>query len=296
MQFTLKEGKQVTFVLRDHPSPNEDMRVTTQSIDNLQKDTQTFWYNWISKSQYKGRWREIVNRSLLLLKLLIYEPTGAIIAAPMFSLPEDFGGSRNWEYRYSWVRDSSSLGLHPGGGVLYELHKRSFSLLPKCGRSTADYVQHSISLRSSCTIWKAIVEASPFVMGTRRHSTSNSTYMGNSWTPSTSPTSTASLFRMTSGLPCGTLSTSSVASGAKKDMSIWEVHGEPQNFVFSKVMLWVAIDRALRLADKRVFPCPQRVKWEGVRDEIYEDVMNHGYNSKMQCFVQSYEDLPKKAA
>lgn len=81
--------------------------MTTALIDQIQKDTQSFWFNWISKSRYKGRWREIVARSLMILKLLTYEPTGAIIAAPTFSLPEDIGGVRNWDYRFSWVRDAS---------------------------------------------------------------------------------------------------------------------------------------------------------------------------------------------
>lgn len=103
----LVEGQAISFVLRDD-IPNHITRdISTAVIDAQQHDTQTFWFNWISKSKYKGRWREIVNRSLLILKLLVYEPTGAIIAAPTFSIPEDIGGGRNWDYRFCWVRDSS---------------------------------------------------------------------------------------------------------------------------------------------------------------------------------------------
>ena len=107
--FHLKEGQAVSFVLRDHTADGETdhEHITTALLDQIQFDTQNFWFNWISKSKYKGRWREVVSRSLMILKLLTYEPTGAIIAAPTFSLPEDFGGVRNWDYRYSWVRDSS---------------------------------------------------------------------------------------------------------------------------------------------------------------------------------------------
>lgn len=105
----LKEGQGVSFVLRDHEEAKaEDERITTALVESVQKDTSSFWFNWISKSKYKGRWREIVNRSLMLLKLLTYEPTGAIVAAPTFSLPEDFGGGRNWDYRFSWV----SVGIY----------------------------------------------------------------------------------------------------------------------------------------------------------------------------------------
>jgi GH15 family glucan-1,4-alpha-glucosidase len=103
------EGQAVSFVLRDYDEKAgvEAEHITTGLLDQLQRDTLSFWFNWISKNQYKGRWREVVSRSLMILKLLTYEPTGAIIAAPTFSIPEEFGGSRNWDYRYSWVRDSS---------------------------------------------------------------------------------------------------------------------------------------------------------------------------------------------
>lgn len=108
-QFHLREGQAVSFILRDYlpDDTNEPEHMTTALIDQIQQDTQSFWFNWISKSRYKGRWREIVARSLMILKLLTYEPTGAIIAAPTFSLPEDIGGVRNWDYRFSWVRDAS---------------------------------------------------------------------------------------------------------------------------------------------------------------------------------------------
>lgn len=118
----LEEGQQVSFVLRDNIPNHVTREVTTDVLDRQQHDTQRFWYNWISKSSYKGRWREVVFRSLFILKLLTYEPTGAIIAAPTFSIPEDIGGvrlvlsilvssklmlNRNWDYRFCWVRDSS---------------------------------------------------------------------------------------------------------------------------------------------------------------------------------------------
>lgn len=90
----LEEGQAVSFVLRDDIPEHVTPDVTTEILDTQQHDTQAFWYNWISKSKYKGRWREVVNRSLMILKLLTYEPTGAIIAAPTFSIPEAIGGVR----------------------------------------------------------------------------------------------------------------------------------------------------------------------------------------------------------
>jgi len=108
----LKEGQGVSFILRDANDEQEE-HITTMCLDGVQKDTSSFWYNWISKSKYKGRWREVVNRSLMILKMLVFEPTGAIVAAPTFSLPEDFGGGRNWDYRFSWVSRPSFSRGHP---------------------------------------------------------------------------------------------------------------------------------------------------------------------------------------
>lgn len=105
-RLTLKEGQAVSFVLRTLDDMTED-QITTTFIDELQAGTSKYWFNWISQSKYKGRWREVVSRGLMILKMLTYEPTGAIIASPTFSLPEAIGGTRNWDYRFSWVRDSS---------------------------------------------------------------------------------------------------------------------------------------------------------------------------------------------
>lgn len=91
----LVEGQAISFVLRDDIPNHVTRDVTTEVLDSQQHDTQSFWFNWISKSKYKGRWREVVSRSLMILKLLTYEPTGAIIAAPTFSVPEDIGGVRS---------------------------------------------------------------------------------------------------------------------------------------------------------------------------------------------------------
>jgi GH15 family glucan-1,4-alpha-glucosidase len=90
----LQEGQAVSFILRDDITNHVTRDITTEVLDSQQHDTQSYWFNWISKSKYKGRWREVVSRSLMILKMLTYEPTGAIIAAPTFSVPEDIGGVR----------------------------------------------------------------------------------------------------------------------------------------------------------------------------------------------------------
>ncbi|CAG8835969.1 22398_t:CDS:2, partial [Racocetra persica] len=120
--FTLKETQEVIFIFREIPdttlSNNEngcdafmykslDPNISYTFLKSMFRETLHFWQNWIAKSAYKGRWREYVHRSALTLKLLTYEPTGAVVAAPTFGLPEVIGGHRNWDYRYTWVRDSA---------------------------------------------------------------------------------------------------------------------------------------------------------------------------------------------
>jgi GH15 family glucan-1,4-alpha-glucosidase len=104
--FRLYEGQAVSFVLRDASDHSPEL-IDTALVDELQTSTHEYWVRWITQSKYLGRWEEVVARSLLLLKMLTFEPSGAIVAAPTFSLPEDIGGTRNWDYRYSWVRDAS---------------------------------------------------------------------------------------------------------------------------------------------------------------------------------------------
>jgi GH15 family glucan-1,4-alpha-glucosidase len=104
--FRLHEGQAVSFILRNADDHSPEL-VDTALVDELQASTHKYWARWMASSKYIGRWEQVVTRSLLLLKMLTFEPSGAIVAAPTFSLPEDIGGSRNWDYRYSWVRDAS---------------------------------------------------------------------------------------------------------------------------------------------------------------------------------------------
>ncbi|TKA63717.1 hypothetical protein B0A49_06953 [Cryomyces minteri] len=297
----LKEGQAVSFVLRDHP-PDEQSRqehITSELIDQVQKDTSSFWFNWISRSKYKGRWREVVNRSLLILKMLTFEPTGAIIAAPTFSLPEDFGGGRNWDYRFSWVRDSSftiyillRMGFceeaeaymnfisdrfrysrTPDGGlpIMFSIHGDTD--LPEIELTHLDghrgskpvRIGNGAAFHRQLDIYGELMDA---------------VYLYNKYGKPVSYDQWVSVRSLTDYV-CGIWELD--------DMSIWEVRGRTQNFVYSKIMLWVAIDRGLRLSEKRCFPCPNRHHWQRTRDAIYESVMDKGYNQQMQCFIQSYE-------
>lgn len=294
----MMEGVGVSFVLRDLTDIHLE-QPTKRVILDLQQDTLMYWSKWLRQCNYRGRFREDIERSLLILKLLTYEPTGAIIAAPTFSLPEHIGGSRNWDYRYSWIRDSSF--------TIYVLLRMGFT---EEAEAYVNYVtkriQHSRTKEGAMPIMFGIREESdleeielPHLDGYRG---SKPVRIGNGAAPHLQLDIYGELMdgfylynkygkpvsydqwvaiRETTDYVCGIWQ--------EKDMSIWEVRGDKQNFVYSKIMLWVAFDRAIRLSEKRCLPCPNRNKWLAIRDQIYEDVMEKGFNKQLNSFVQSYE-------
>lgn len=279
--------------------PAEDPVLTRELLHSLQNDTMRYWQTWISKSKYKGRWREVVHRSALTLKMLVFEETGAIVAAPTFSLPENIGGTRNWDYRFTWVRDTSftlyaliRLGftdeanaymdfilarlkdresngslqivytIH-GGKELPEIeldhlagHKGSKPV--RIGNGAVDHLQLDIYGELMDCIYLAQKYSKPLSW--------------DSWVA----------VRQVVDYVCEVVD--------EQDLSIWEVRGRKRNFLYSKVMLWVALDRGLRLSEKRCLPCPNREKWLKARDNLYEEIQTKGWNAKEGFFCQSYED------
>ncbi|KAK4208800.1 Six-hairpin glycosidase-like protein [Rhypophila decipiens] len=296
----VSEGQAISFILRNDLPNHVTENITTAVLDTQQHDTQSYWFNWISKSKYKGRWREVVARSLMILKLMTYEPTGAIIAAPTFSIPEDIGGVRNWDYRFSWVRDSSftiyillRLGfteeadsymdfiserllksrMADGGlPIMFtirgetEIPERELSHLDGYRGSRPVRIGNGAAYHQQFDIYGELMDA---------------IYLYNKYGKPIHWDLWVSVRKMLDYV---------LTIMKEPDMSIWEVRNNKQNFVYSKIMLWVAFDRGLRLAEKRNFPCPNRAKWLEARDFLYEEIMEKGYNKEMKCFVQSYEN------
>ncbi|KAF2027906.1 Six-hairpin glycosidase [Setomelanomma holmii] len=296
--FRLHEGQAVSFILRDAEDHSPEL-IDTAMVNELQTSTHEYWFRWISQSKYMGRWSEVVTRSLLLLKMLIFEPSGAIVAAPTFSLPEAIGGSRQWDYRYSWVRDASfTIYILLRMGYSQEAEAYTGYIFQRMKEAKA---RHG-ALPIMFTIWGStdIPETElPHLEGYRG---SQPVRIGNGAAFHIQLDIYGELMDgiylfNRFGKPVTYdqwLSVREIADYVctiwqEADMSIWEVRGKKSNFVYSKIMLWVSLDRALRLADKRSFPCPHRAEWYRVRDEIYEEVMTKGYNEKLQCFIQSYE-------
>jgi len=296
-RFTIHEGDWVGFVLEwvegHHPRMSLPPTIT---LRHMVQRTVDFWQRWLAGSTYRGRWREQVGRSALALKLMTYAPTGAIIAAPTMSLPEAIGGPRNWDYRYSWVRDSSF--------VVYALMRIGFVeeaaryidfLTTKCLDLTAGKsLQVVYRIDGSTDLDESILDHLEGYRGTGPVRLGNaavdqlqldifgelldSIYLYDKYGEPISWDVWQSLTWMLNWL-CD--------NWQQPDDGIWEVRGGRQHFVFSRMMCWVAFDRAVRMATKRGLPFP-RDRWEHARTTIYEEVMAHGYDPKVGAFVQHY--------
>jgi len=263
-QFALSEGEAAVFVLR-HLSPELGcgISVSVNEAEELFRRTIEFWQRWIAQSRYAGRWREIVHRSALALKLLTYEPTGAIVAAPTCSLPEGVGGGRNWDYRYTWIRDSAftvyaflRLGFLPRGRTIHALCGL-YLQRTMCGRVVADHVwnrwrKHLIE--ETLDHLDGYMSSKPVRIGNGAYNQLqldiygellDAAYLYNKHGAPISYDLWTSLRALTDWV-CD--------NWHRKDEGVWEVRGDQREFVYSKLMCWVALDRAIRLADKRSFP------------------------------------------
>jgi GH15 family glucan-1,4-alpha-glucosidase len=297
--FTLDEGEKATFVLRR--VERDDQSGCCPGVDEAEglfRDTVAYWRRWLSKSTYTGRWREIVRRSAVTLKLLSFEPTGAIVAAPTCSLPEVIGGERNWDYRFTWIRDAAFTlyGLLRIG--LTEEAVRFRDWLESRWRDAYDdglgplQLMYGIDGRTELTEetldhLEGYRGSWPVRIGNAAHrqlqldiygELMDAVYLYNKYVQPVGYDGWTRMRRLMDWL---------CENWKQEDDGIWEVRSGRRHFVYSKVMLWVALDRGLRLADKRSFPA-DRARWLKVRDEIYDEVMAKGWDSQRKAFVQSY--------
>jgi GH15 family glucan-1,4-alpha-glucosidase len=295
----LGEGQSATFVLRlleaghaPGPCPGAG------EAEDRFRETVAYWRRWLARCTYRGRWRETVQRSALALKLLTFEPTGAIVAAPTTSLPEGVGGGRNWDYRYTWIRDAAF--------TLYALMRIGFTEEAtgfmdwlearwREGESSGDgplQLMYAIDGRSDLTEeelphLEGYRGSRPVRVGNAAHTQlqldiygelMDSVYLHNKYAAPVGYDAWTHLRRLVNWV-CD--------NWRREDEGVWEVRGGRRHFVYSKLMSWVAIDRGLRLADKRSFPA-DRAKWLAARDAVYEEVMTKGWDAKRRAFVQAF--------
>jgi GH15 family glucan-1,4-alpha-glucosidase len=267
-RFTLKEGERATFVLseaEEGEGPGEAL--SEYDFEELLHSTLVFWRRWLSKSTYRGRWREEVHRSALVLKLMVYDPTGALVAAPTMGLPERIGGERNWDYRYTWLRDAAF--------TLYALISIGFD---EEARNFMNYLRH----RCECD-WDGLLQPLYGIDGSQVQldlygAILDAAYLYNKHGAPLDHDLWQNLRRI-----LGWLS----ENWQKPDEGIWEVRGGRRQFVSSKVMSWVALERAGRISRQRGLPAGDG-RWISERDRIYEEIMEKGWNPAKKSFVQHY--------
>src|SRR5947209_6045379 len=296
-EFTLRADEHAAFVL-EWAQPGADSPILSPDyVPSCFKNTVNFWRRWIGHSTYQGRWREMVNRAALTLKLLVSQPYGSLVAAPTFGLPEKFGGERNWDYRYTWIRDASftlyaliRLGYtaeagafmrwiearcrepEPGGAlqVMYGID----------GRHVLDeeILSHLEGYRQSAPVRignKAYNQLQLDIYGELM----DAVYLYDKYGEPISYDLWLNITRLIEWV---------CAHWREKDETIWEFRTDRREYLYSRLMCWVALDRAIRLAWKRSFPAPI-AQWHDIRDTIYRDIMDHFWRPKIGAFVKHKE-------
>lgn len=287
-EFVLEENQKQSFVLevlqeRDVKAPDDLDRYTGDALH----ETVSKWRDWASRCTYTGRWREMVMRSALTLKMLIYDPTGAIIAAPTCSLPESLKGVRNWDYRYTWVRDAAftvyvflRLGYYEEVGRFVDWLQQRASENQDTGPLQVMYrVDGSSDLEETILDHLAGYQATGPVRAGNQASNQlqldiygeliDSIYLYNKYAEPISYDLWSSLCHMTYWI-CD--------NWRRPDHSIWEIRRDPQQFTYSKMQCWVALDRVLRIALRRNLPLDlHRVRVES--QNIYEMIMHEGWRN-----------------
>jgi GH15 family glucan-1,4-alpha-glucosidase len=292
-RFSVSEGERVPFVLTWTPSYDE----RPLAIDGLQAvdDTKRFWSDWVSDIVYEGRWQEAVHRSLVTLKGLTYEPSGGIVAAATTSLPETLGGSRNWDYRYCWLRDTTfTLGALLGAGLLEEAQSwQQWMLRAVAGDPSDAQIMYGIDgtrrLPEYELPWLSGYEgASPVRIGNDAAGQVQLDVPGE-------VLGAAHVGRAAGIMPSERgwelqqwLSGRLEEAWKRPDNGIWESRGDKQHFVYSKVMCWVAFDALVKGVERFGLDGPVD-HWRAVRDEIHTDVTERGYSAEKKSFTQAYD-------
>ncbi|MGH3051210.1 MAG: glycoside hydrolase family 15 protein [Gaiellaceae bacterium] len=293
-ELTIDEGERVPFVLTWFPSHEP----TPPAIDPEQAlaDTESFWREWstVPDDGLPAEWSDVVRRSLVVLKALTYAPTGGIVAAPTTSLPEWIGSVRNWDYRFCWLRDATLtlLALLHAGHTEEALAWRLWLLRAVAGDPAAVQIMYGVGGERRLTEfelpWLSGYEGSaPVRVGNQASEQLQLDVYGE--------VMDALYQARTHGLALDTqawriqraLLEHLETAWHEPDEGLWEIRGERRHFVHSKVMAWVAFDRAVRTVESQGLDGPVD-RWRAIRDEIQAEVCEHGWSEKLGSFTQSY--------
>jgi GH15 family glucan-1,4-alpha-glucosidase len=291
-EFVVGAGEAVSFVMSWRPS--HWANVIYREPEDLLRTTENLQQVWTSRCTTEGPWREAVTRSLITLKLLTYFPTGGILAAPTTSLPETIGGVRNWDYRACWIRDATfSLYAFISGGYLEEARAwREWLLRAAAGRPEELQIMYGPAgerhLEEREIPWLAGYEDSrPVRIGNDAHRQLQLDVYGELM----DVLYTADTFKLEPSADAWgmqrVLLDSLESAWTRPDAGLWEVRGPLRHFTHSKVMAWVAFDRAVKFVERSALPGPVE-RWRALRDRICEEVCEHGFSPARNAFVQSY--------
>jgi GH15 family glucan-1,4-alpha-glucosidase len=290
--FEVSEGETVPFVLTYGPSHLPVPKPINPAV--ALQETEDFWTEWCSRCTYQGEHRDLVMRSLITLKALTYEPTGGIVAAPTTSLPEKLGGSRNWDYRFCWLRDATFtlLALMNSGYTEEASAWHNWLLRAAAGAPDNMQIMYGIMGQRRLLEWEAAwlpgyEGAQPVRVGNAAHAQLQLDVYGE--LIDAFHQSRMTKLKLDEGswaLECAVIE--HVAEvWDQPDHGIWERRGEGKHYVSSKVMTWVAFDRAIKSAETFGFEAPLE-RWRMLRDAIHRDVCEKGFDHTQNAFVESY--------
>jgi GH15 family glucan-1,4-alpha-glucosidase len=290
--FEVGPGEEMPFVLTYGPSH----LAVPEAIDFTQalRETEDFWTEWCSHCTYEGISRDLVMRSLITLKALTYAPTGGIVAAPTTSLPEKLGGSRNWDYRFCWLRDATFtlLALTNSGYTEEATAWYNWLLRAAAGSPANMQIMYGIMGQRRLLEWEAdwlpgYEGAQPVRVGNAAHAQLQLDVYGE-LIDAFHQSRVAGLQLDETSWALGTAVVDHVAEiWDQPDHGMWERRGEGRHYVSSKVMTWVALDRGIKTAEKFGFDAPLE-RWRSLRDTIHRDVCTKGFDPAQNAFVESY--------
>lgn len=294
----LTAGQQRGLVLASAADgPPREIRLA--EYQQLFDDTVSFWRSWLGQSRYSGRWRETVERSAVTLKLMTYAPSGALVAAPTAALPEQLGGERNWDYRFTWIRDAS-FSVYALLGLGFTEEAKVFigwlgdRVKERVGSEDSGPLNIMYKVDGSSDLeeeildhWEGYARSAPVRIGNGAATQLQLDIYGEALD--------SIYFAHRHGIQLGHRGWTSLLTNLdwlvdhwdQAGEGLWETRGGRKNFTYGRVMSWVAFDRALRLAESNGRPASAR-RWHGARDEIYQQVMAKGWSEGRQAFVQHY--------
>ena len=293
---SMREGGVAGVVMESAGGPPRS--VHPQELVELFNDTVGFWRGWLNRSTYNGRWKEQVTRSAMTLKLMTYAPTGGLVAAPTAALPEQVGGERNWDYRYTWIRDAS-FSVYALLGLGYTDEAAAFGgwlrdrIRDQAGEASGP-LKIMYRVDGSSDLEEEVLDHLEGYRGSRPVRIGNGA--ADQLQLDIYGEAMDSIYHADAhGLQVGHQAWTRLAeviewlceNWNQPEEGIWETRGGRQQFSYGRLMSWVALDRAVRLARHRGRPA-ELSKWITERDRIYEEIMERGWSTKREAFIQNY--------